>query len=269
MIVQEERPGLRDGFGRADVGDVRLDRVLGDGKAEFEQFAANPFGSPEPILLCHLLDQRDGLRSQFGTTTAIARFELPEEAESLTMPAEESVGFEDEQGILPVLDATREEDEPEAIGLRKGRLFYLAVQDDELLAEQRIFGDELGFTACEVGGGAENKRVTRGLGEMEKGLFKERNETNNALDRPMQGREHGVGLQGTVKNYQRILSGVPLESNLGRMGFSASTTDLRDAIERHTGTKPARSEASGVRRRQCVCVGSTDLQTHGITIRAW
>ena len=47
------------------------------------------------------------------------------------------------------------------------------MQDDELLAEQSIFGDEVDFAPCEVCDGTEHNRVTRGLGEMEKGLFKE------------------------------------------------------------------------------------------------
>ena len=51
------------------------------------------------------------------------------------MPPEERVRLEDEHGILPVLDATGKENEPEPIGLRTGRLFDMAVKDDELSAE--------------------------------------------------------------------------------------------------------------------------------------
>jgi hypothetical protein len=45
------------------------------------------------------------------------------------MPAKKGGGFENEQGFLPVLDATGEEDEPETIGLRKGGLFDSAVKN--------------------------------------------------------------------------------------------------------------------------------------------
>ncbi len=61
-ILQEDRPGLRGGFGRADSHDIVLNRVLGDGEAAFEQFTANAFGTLQTILLRHLLDQGDGLR---------------------------------------------------------------------------------------------------------------------------------------------------------------------------------------------------------------
>jgi hypothetical protein len=60
----------------------------------------------------------------------VAGFEFPEKAKTLAMPAEERLRFDDEQSILPVLDATGEEDEPEAVGLRNGRLIDLAVKDN-------------------------------------------------------------------------------------------------------------------------------------------
>ena len=89
------------------------------------------------------------------------------------MPAEEGVGSEDEQRFLPILDTAGKEDELQAIGLGKEWLFDLAVhaKRDELLAEQGIFGDEVGPTTCEVGSGTEHNRVTGGLGEVEKGWF--------------------------------------------------------------------------------------------------
>jgi hypothetical protein len=54
------------------------------------------------------------------------------------MPAEECVGLGDEERLLPVLAATGEKDELEAIGLRNDGFLGLAVKDDELLTEQRI-----------------------------------------------------------------------------------------------------------------------------------
>ena len=41
------------------------------------------------------------------------------------MPAEERVGFEDEEGFPPVLNATGEQDKPEAIGLRSKAGFLI------------------------------------------------------------------------------------------------------------------------------------------------
>ena len=62
MIFQEDRPGLRSGLNRTDLGDVLLKGVLGNAKTQLEQFPTNPFGTPEPIVLRHLPDQGDGFR---------------------------------------------------------------------------------------------------------------------------------------------------------------------------------------------------------------
>ena len=64
------------------------------------------------------------------------------------MPTEERVGFEDEERLFPILDAAGKEDELETISLRNGRLFDLAVKDNQLLAKQSVFSDQVGFTAC-------------------------------------------------------------------------------------------------------------------------
>ena len=204
--------------------------MLGNSETQLEQFAANAFGAPEPILPCHLLDQRDGLRSQFWTPTAITRFEFPEEAESLTAPTKESVGFEDEQGFLPVLDMTGKKDEPEAIGLRKGGLFDLAVQDDQLLAEESILGNEVGFAACEVCGGTEHNGVTGGLGEIERRVQGEKRDGRTIGLANERGWATRLDSGKIVKNYQRSVFRVLFESNPGRMGFSATTAILLSTL---------------------------------------
>ena len=65
------------------------------------------------------------------------------------MPAEQGVGFEDE-GVFPIPDVAGEKDEPEAIGGRDMRLFDLTVEEDQLLTEQGVLGDQFGFTPSEV-----------------------------------------------------------------------------------------------------------------------
>ena len=46
---------------------VPLNRPLGDLDADFQQLATDPFGAPEAIVRCHLLDQRDRLHGIFGS----------------------------------------------------------------------------------------------------------------------------------------------------------------------------------------------------------
>jgi hypothetical protein len=73
------------------------------------------------------------------------------------VPTKKGVGLEDEERFSPILHPTGEEDQPEAIGLRKGWLFDLAVKEDQLLPEESILGDEIRFGAGEVSGDAERQ----------------------------------------------------------------------------------------------------------------
>jgi hypothetical protein len=129
-----------------------------------------------PVFLCHLLDEGDGFGRQFGPAAMVTRFEFPEPSETLTMATEKGIGFENEQGFLPILDATGEEDEPEAIRLRTGRLFDLAIKGNKLLVEKSILGDQVRLGASQVGGSATNHRMAGRLSEMQGSMFKEGDE---------------------------------------------------------------------------------------------
>jgi hypothetical protein len=119
------------------------------------------------------------------------------------MPTEHRIRFEDKQCVPPVLHAADEKDKPEAIGLRKSRLLDLTVKDNELLTKQGIFGHEVGFAACEVGGRAEYPRMAGRLSEMQESLFKARNATNDPLGKPMKESEHAARLQESCQKLSR------------------------------------------------------------------
>ena len=84
----------------------------------------------------------------------MAGFEFPEKAKTLAMPAEERLGFEDEERFFPIFEATSEEDEPEAIGLRNRRLFDLTVKDEQLLTQKCVLSDEVSCATREICDGA-------------------------------------------------------------------------------------------------------------------
>jgi hypothetical protein len=71
------------------------------------------------------------------------------------MPAQERIGLEAEEGLLPTPDPPGEEDEPKAIGWGEPWLVNLAVEDDELLAEEGVLRNEFGIAASEIEGRAE------------------------------------------------------------------------------------------------------------------
>jgi hypothetical protein len=127
--------------------------------------------APKAVLPGHLLDQSDGFQGDPGAPTPIARLEPPEQPEALAMPAQERIGLEDEEGFLPTPEPAGEEDKPEAIGWGESWLVDLAVKDDELLAEERVLGNELGIATSEIEGGAEKDRIARRPGELEGSAF--------------------------------------------------------------------------------------------------
>jgi hypothetical protein len=55
-------PGLSAALaGRPRASHIPLDCALRDADAELQQFAANPFRSPEPVLGRHAVDEGDGV----------------------------------------------------------------------------------------------------------------------------------------------------------------------------------------------------------------
>jgi hypothetical protein len=97
-------------------------------------------------------------------------------------------------------------------------LFDLAVKDDELLAEQSIFSDEVGFVTREARSGTEHNRVTRGLGEMEKGLFKESVQSDDELGEQMREGEHVACLQKSCQRLSADCTPCELGDNLRSNG---------------------------------------------------
>jgi len=110
---------------------------------------------------------------------ADAGLELPEQPETLTMPTQEGVRFEDEGGGLPTLRTACKEDQPEAIGLGEAWFLGLTMEDDRLLAEEGILSDEFGPGVHDLQRNAKKSGTTARAGELEESLF--------------QGVDHGVG----------------------------------------------------------------------------
>jgi hypothetical protein len=101
------------------------------------------------------------------------------------MPAKHRIGPEDEDGFLPTLDPAGEEDEPEAVGWGEAWLLNLAMDDNELHAEEGVLGNKLGIAASEIEGRAEKDRIARATGELEGGAFQRHQCGAYASDKPV------------------------------------------------------------------------------------
>jgi hypothetical protein len=127
VIVEKDSRGLTGRTKRSYLAHVYLNRGGGNLNIEFEEFATNALRTPKDIVFDHLVNQVDRFSGYLGATAMVAGFEFPEQAEAWTMPAEQGIGFEDQERLFPVLNTAGEQDEPEAIRLCEARFFDLSV----------------------------------------------------------------------------------------------------------------------------------------------
>ena len=69
------------------------------------------------------------------------------------MPFQQSVWFDDDEGFFPALNQAGQKDQPQAIVLGQLRTFDLAVEHDQLLAQQGVFSHQLAPATGQVKGG--------------------------------------------------------------------------------------------------------------------
>src|SRR6266446_1665890 len=90
-------------------------RGLGDRDAEFEQFAVNLGSAPQRVLKTHSSDQLAHLAGDPRPAPGRAGFPSPVAGKTLAMPAYDSLGPDDAQGIKNARVATIEPDEQGAV----------------------------------------------------------------------------------------------------------------------------------------------------------
>src|SRR5215472_7754084 len=88
VVAEKRAPLLTSWRLCANVPHVLLDGALADTKAQFQQFPANPFSTPESILPGHLFDQGDRFGGDSGLASSSLGCALPIPAKELPMPAQ-------------------------------------------------------------------------------------------------------------------------------------------------------------------------------------
>ena len=143
VVPEEGPPGLAVLPARTDGPHVLLDRPLAHADAEREQFAADPFGAPQPVGRGHGLDQVDELHAQPPPCPPPPGRMVPEEGEQVAMPAEEGVGLDHREGIAPrgVQPGQEHQDKP-VLSVETWARWRRASEYEDLLAEERVLGDK-------------------------------------------------------------------------------------------------------------------------------
>lgn len=101
VIAQKGRPLLSSGLQDANRSHILLNGPLAHMNVQFQEFSTNPFSTPESILRRHLSEQGDGFHGYLRLMRNGLRLALPDQSKELTMPTQECVWLNDEEGLLP------------------------------------------------------------------------------------------------------------------------------------------------------------------------
>ena len=154
VILQERPPVLR--WWLPPAYDVLAHAGLADIDAEFQQLAVDAGCTPKRILAAHLPNQlADFFRHRWTPGLAVANFPGPEQPEALTMPANDGLRLDDDQGRSPIAPNFAQPSPEEPIGGCQFRPLHRATQDAELVPEREILQLKCGsrFEGCRRGGG--------------------------------------------------------------------------------------------------------------------
>ena len=130
---------------------------------QLEEFAADAFGAPGHVFHPHLANEGNGFGCDPGLRCLGLRLAAPDQAEQLAMPAEEGVGLDDKEGLSPEGRRSCQQKKPEAVSIAQLRAFNLAMQDDKLVPEQSVRGNELGLAAHGILNHAYEERARAGF----------------------------------------------------------------------------------------------------------
>ena len=123
----------------AGPSPIAADGAGADDQPELQELTADPFGSPEGILVSHSGDQLADLRSQARSAEASARAPAPVEAPSLSVPADYRLGPDQEQVPSPVPTEAMDTHPEKLVPGSEGWPPRGAEGDLELLPEEEVF----------------------------------------------------------------------------------------------------------------------------------
>ena len=101
--------------------------------------------TPERIGIGHLQNKVPDFMAGWRPPGAFASgLELPEQLETLSMPPNDSFGFDDDQWLLPVSPESRKQDPEETIPVAKSGSFGRPFHNGHLLAKREVFQSQIG-----------------------------------------------------------------------------------------------------------------------------
>ena len=143
-MIFQERPSRLGRWLGPPVKNQIGHRSFGDVDSQLEQFAMDSGCTPERIGLCHSANKISDLTADRRPPGAFASgLELPEQLETLSMPPNDSFGFDDDQCLLPIGPKMGKQNPEETISFAKSGPFDRSPHCCQLLAEYKVFQREI------------------------------------------------------------------------------------------------------------------------------
>ena len=120
---------------------------------------------------------------------------MPEAAKPLPMPTEGRVRLDDEEGLSPGSYSPGQQHEEHSVGAGQPRLLAAPTQDDELLTEKGILGNQLRFGPWEVDKSTQDLASISRFGPSRKSLADHFSTVDHLFETSAQGEQHGLNLQ--------------------------------------------------------------------------
>src|SRR5450432_3110654 len=132
--------------------EIALDRALGDSNSELEQLAPDALRAPKAIFTGHPTDELDGLDRDTGLRRLlIARAPSPEHLKSLPMPAQDRLGLHEKHRFAPSAAERARDHHSGAVESGEIRALDLSPEDEQLLRQQHVFGEQESAWSEQVG----------------------------------------------------------------------------------------------------------------------
>ena len=145
MVFQECSPCLGRRLGLPTMHQVG-NCSLGDLDSQLEQLAMNSGRTPERIGRCHLKNKVTDLRAdRWPPGSLLQGLKSPEQLETLSMPTNDSFGFDDDQWLLPVAPETTKHNPEKTVFCSNMRPFLVTFPDGQLLAKRKVFQSQIGI----------------------------------------------------------------------------------------------------------------------------
>ncbi len=131
-------------------------------RTQLQQLSPNPLRAPQAVVGSHVADQRDrpGVDPRLAVGAGLA---TPVKPKRIAVPPEESLGLDQTEGRGPCASATGETDQQPTVSEPQAWTLAPALEDQELMAEKRVLGNELPARSGHVRKGAAKAKRPDGF----------------------------------------------------------------------------------------------------------